>query len=690
MTLYGRSAVLNELVPELVGLRPEGHGRLRIPAGSPLLVQCTGGRCTGRTALLERLAERYAQRIPQAYADLGADDFGQPGLAPPDDEDTANASRTTDLLFYLMDRLSQQPREFRGKLAFPRLTQGLLAVTSWQAVQPAELAAARSRLAGLLRESQPDVQERRNRVAGWITQATEGLGAVPGLGPGLSELVPPLAEIVTTELLGPHANRDGLRWWSERRVCSQGDAHAQLTELAMRFRGDPDDRRLAERHLHAALLEDMADHYTRLRRANRVPRPLLLLDNVHTTLGQEVWDTLTRVWHDEAPRARPGVIATSLAAEPAVPDPESAPSTRSAAGPFWRREPPDAPVGWVLRLPLAQLSLDEVKEMFGADRPEPGAAQVIHRLSAGRAGIAHTLVQAVRGQIRRGRPLDVRSLPDLPYGTGPGPSVNERLLRVLIPAEVARARLVYYAPALDDTAAHHLSAHYPPGDPGGVPVQETLARLRDDHWGRCPWPGVDGPFVGDPTLRTLLLHDLRLRTEETPGAERWRNIHLLLRSLYAPDASGGAAAPHDVRYLHHSLAIGDAETVARALHHRLAQQDAPSWLTALNLVCAAPHPPASLAVPPAAPLPCPACTADDDPVHQAVRLLLIDLWEQSHPLAPPDPARINSVRLQLLTLAQRSAPAAQRVFFQAYERWPPLLNRWRQAPDLPTYGEART
>ncbi|MCE0444578.1 hypothetical protein LT493_01990 [Streptomyces tricolor] len=191
-------------------------------------------------------------------------------------------------------------------------------------------------------------------------------------------------------------------------------------------------------------------------------------------------------------------------------------------------------------------------------------------------------------QALRGEPLDVRSLLDVPYGAKPGPSVNERLLRILIPAEVARARLVYYAPALDDSAAHQLSAHYPPGDPGGVPVQEALVQLRDDHWGRCPWPGVDGPFVGDPTLRALLLHDLRLRAQETPSGERWRNIHLLLRSLYAPDVYGGTAAVHDVRYLHHSLAIGDADTVAQALHRRLAEQDAPSWLTALNLICAAP------------------------------------------------------------------------------------------------------
>ncbi|MBT2468375.1 hypothetical protein J7E97_10915 [Streptomyces sp. ISL-66] len=184
MTLYGRAAVLKVVVPSLVGLELEGATRLRIPGGSPLLIECGGGRRTGKTALLKELSERYAQRVPQAYADLAAEDFGQPGLVPLADGATANASRTSDLLFYLMDRLSQKPNGFGGKLSFPRLTQGLLAVTTWQAVQPAELVAARRRLAGLLRESQPDLQERNDRVAGWITQVAEGIGAAGGCRPG--------------------------------------------------------------------------------------------------------------------------------------------------------------------------------------------------------------------------------------------------------------------------------------------------------------------------------------------------------------------------------------------------------------------------------------------------------------------------------------------------------------------------
>ncbi|TDU75304.1 hypothetical protein EDD91_1980 [Streptomyces sp. KS 21] len=695
VTLYGRTALLDAVVPSLVGLQSRGAARLRIPGGSPLLIVCGGGRLTGKTALLKDLSDRYAQRLPQAYADLGAADFGRPGLASVADETTANASGTSDLLFYLMDGLSQKPNEFGGKLSFPRLTQGLLAVTSWQsvAVQPAELPAARRRLAGLLRESQPDLQERNQRVAGWIRQVTPAAAA--GLGPGVGELVAPLTDIVTTELFGPRANKHGLSWWAERRVGPQGDGHSQLTDLAMRFRGDGGDRRRAEHHLVAALLEDIADHYTWLRLKNRVPRPLLLLDNVHTPLGRAVLDTLTRVWHDEPARTRPGIVATALAEEPAVPgSADTAPSTRSAAGPFWRQDRPQTAADWVLRLPLAQLDLDEVAEMFGADRPEPGTAHVIHRLSAGRAGVAHALVQAARRRIRLHEPVEHGALLDLPIELpapedGPTLPVYERLLRLLTPDGETRERLAYYTPALDDAAAHVLNAGYAPRHPGGepvegaavVPVAGTRSLLRQECWDHRPWPGTDGPFVGHPTLRALLVHDLRTRTGRAVEAEEWTGSHERLRILYPTDA----AEPHDARYLHHSLAIGDTDLVVRALLRRLAGQDAPGWLAALNLICAAPHPPGNAAEPATDPR-----TAGGDPVRQAVELLVLNLWLQSHPLAHPDQQKINSIRLQLLTLAQNSAVGPQKVFYQAYEEWPQLLNRWLQAPDLPNYGESRT
>ncbi|MEV7546349.1 hypothetical protein [Streptomyces sp. NPDC089915] len=686
------------MVPSLVGLGSRGSKRLRVPDGTPLLLVCAGGRGSGKTALLGALSEQYAHRVPQAYADLGADRFGQPGLAAPGDgEAPRNASHTSDLLFYLMDGLSQKPGEFAGRLSFPRLVQGLLAITSWEPVRPSEMPAARHRLGELQRAGQPDQQARNERVLGWIDEVAGALPAVAGMPPGVEELVRPLLRIVATELLGARANKEGLKWWGARRVGRQGDGLAQLTELAMTFRGEAEDRGHAERHLLAALLADIADHYGWLNTVNRVPRPLLLLDNAHTPAGAAFLDELARVWHEESAgdRAlRPAVVATALSQDPPVPDPEdTAPSTRSAPGAFWRADRPDAPAGWQARLPLAPLTLDEVKEMFGADRPAPGTAQLIHRISAGRAGIVHALVQAVRLHPRLhdgAAAADPPGLLDLPAGPESATTVNERILATLVPGEVARRRLTYYSPALDDQAVHRLGAGYPPGDPGGVPVLEAAAELRDGCWGSRPWPGTGGPFVGDPVLRALLLHELTALTRRTPDAEQWKHLHLRLRSFYDPHGRGTAAERPDVRLLHHSLALGEEESVVHALHRRFAEQDAPDWLAALNLVCAAPRPPRSLPPPPEYTEECSACAPRNDPVHRAVRLLVSALWAQSPPLAAPRQDAIGTVRLQLLTLAmaQSGAPAAQKVFYRAHEEWPALLGHWRQPPHLPTYGES--
>ncbi|MET8540614.1 hypothetical protein ABZW03_08150 [Kitasatospora sp. NPDC004799] len=682
------------VVPSLVGLElagPEpGNGtRLRIPDGTPLLIECAGGRLTGRTTLLKTLEKRYAEHLPQAYADLGRPDFGRPGLALPAENEAprlSNASHASDLLFHLRYELSRRANRFGGSLSFPRLTQGLLAVTSWQTVGLGELEAAGRRLESLLRESQPDAQARRDRVAKWVRQVAPNLGTAAGLGPGVNEVVASLADIVATELLGARANKHGLRWWAERRVSAQGEANVQLSELARGFRGNPHDRERAERHLMAALLADIDDHYTRLRLLNRLPRPLLLLDNAHTPLGRPVLDTLTRVWHEEAARTRPGVVVTVLAPEPATPDPEdTAATTRNATGPFWRTDRPQTAAGWTLRLPLAQLTLDEVTWMFGTDHPGPDTAQLIHRLSAGRAGIAHALVQAGRRAVRLGHSPDPRTLLDLPADDEPDTRVHERLLRLLVPDATALARLAHFAPALDEDAAHALDAHHPPGDHGALRVQTTRQLLERDRWGARPWPGTGAPFVGDPTLRALLGHHLVTLLEATPGADRWHDIHEALCDHYAPPD----AAPPDERFLHHSLAVLDTGTVARALHRRLADRDTAGWLTALNLVCAAPRPPRNLAAVAAPPEDCPACGATDIPVHQAVELLVDALWRQSHPLAPPDEQLIGSVQLQLLTLAQLAGAAHQAVFFRAYETWPQLLRRWVQAPHLPIRGDSR-
>ncbi|MGY0459074.1 hypothetical protein ACW14Y_02290 [Kitasatospora sp. cg17-2] len=677
------------VVPSLVGLELTGRApgvrtrRLPVPKGTPPVVECSGGRLSGRTALLAGLDARYAAHLRRASADLGRADLGRAGPArAADDEDPTrrNASHASDLLFHLRQELSRRPGDFGGTLAFPRLTQGLLAVTSWQAVGAGEAEAAVGRLESLLEETVPAGPARRARVAQWMQQAGAVPAAAAGPGGEGNPLVAALVDLVTPELLGPSAHRHGLRWWALRQVAGPGTDHVQLSELARRFRGDPDDREVAERHLMAAFLADIDSHYTWSRRMNRLPRPLLLLDNAHTPLGRPVVRTLLQVWHEEPPGTRPGVITTVLAGEPSGPDADdTAPSTRRAGSPFWRQDRPGTAAGWTVRLPLAGLGLEEVTLMFGTEHPPSGTARIVHRLSAGRAGIAHALVEAARRAIRQGDSAEPRWLLDLPAHDAPARTVHEQLLRVLVPGERDRERLTFYSPALDDGAADLLGAYYPRTGRSLLDVQEARRLLERNHWAATAHQAVDAPFVQDRTLRALLSHRLAAQVAGEPGMQTWRHLHGTVRTRYAPNGTG---LPDQALY--HALAVHDTGVVVRSLHQRLAERSAADWLASVNLICSAPHPPEPVPTAAATNEQCQACQHGDLAVHQAIDLLVRNLWVQSHPLSVPAGERIDSIRLQLLTLAQHTGAADQAVFFQAHETWPGRLRRWYQAPDLPT------
>lgn len=681
--------MFEDIVPSLVGLEPGRGGWQRVPAGTPLLVECAGGRLTGKTALLRELETRYAELLPQAYLDLDKKDFGQPGLPPPPDEVVPNASRISDLLFLLLYELRQKPKKFGSGLTFPRLTQGLLAVTNWQAAGPAGLEASMRNLMELLKTSQPDVDARRAKVLRGVERLAPAAGE---LAPAAGALVSELITLVATEVLGPRANREGLQWWKERGVRLQGDEYAQLTTLAMRFRVDTnrpdntDGRRFAEQHLVAAFLEDIADHYTWFRRKNLVPRPLLLLDNAHCELGVRFLDMLTTAWSGTTPRTRPGVVTTALVPEPAFPTPGgTAPSTRIVSGPFWHQDRAGAPTDWVLGVSMAQLKREEVWELPGAEGLPDDVSRVIHRFGAGRVGIALALVRAARHRLDTRGSVSCEQLLDLDAADGTGLPVYERLLRALVSEEESdRALLAHFSPALDADAADALQATAPAGpsrDSGFTSVGELLAHAGPAEGAR---PADGSPFVADRPLRTLLLHDLRVRASATAGATKWLAPHGEARAPYAPGPHGQV----DDRALHHALASGESATVVGILHGRLADGDASAWLASLNLICAAPQPPANLPAPAA--MGCLACNNGDTRTHRAVERLVEGLWAQSQPLAPPDPATVAEIGRQLGILAEIPDRTARRIFGEAQTRWPHLLlHDWIQAPYLPTWGEPR-
>ncbi|MGW0806626.1 hypothetical protein [Nonomuraea sp. NPDC002799] len=672
-TIHGRDGLIDELVPGLVGVRFDGRRTPFIYFRRAPYIEIAGERGAGKTAVLKHLSAHYGQRLPLVYADLNEPDFGTPGLGSYTLERVPNASPVTDLLYLLGHELGVKVNGFSKPMEFPRLMHGLLAVTAWQTTSPAELAAAKARVqeAVRLRKKEPEFA---GKLVAKVAGAVVGGVGVPA---PLDAVVKALVEIVGEALFARGARRDALDWWLGRAVRSGGDGLDQLCSLAMNFRARGSHRAGAEAHLAAALLEDTAAYYGWWRDQNRAPRPLMLLDNAHTALGKTFLDLLLHAQNAAAQQDRPArivVLAASLRAAGGHPD------IGSAAPPLTWREPPNpAPASWSFRLNLEALTFDDIQAMLREAKRDDGPAKLIQRISGGNARIADALVRAAthasaahasapRNGLKPDELLDVRVEGDR------SPTTGTRLLEHLLPDSRALRRLTLYAPALDELAAEHLSSRFPREDPGGLPLQEAKEYLRDNFWSQPCWPGLEGPFVRHRALRTLLIH--KLRTDEAT----WTAVHDELRSFYAP--AGFDTSPNKVECLHHTLALGRLATVVRALHRLFDQMDAGSWLQAVNLICAAPHPPAEVTGRSEPDEPCLGCPATGEDVHHAIEVLVRELWRQSAPLAEPDEERIRRVELQLLFLALNRKGRAQSIFNDAHRTWPERLRDWDQAPDL--------
>ncbi|MDQ1012560.1 hypothetical protein QFZ82_007045 [Streptomyces sp. V4I23] len=120
------------------------------------------------------------------------------------------------------------------------------------------------------------------------------------------------------------------------------------------------------------------------------------------------------------------------------------------------------------------------------------------------------------------------------------------------------------------------------------------------------------------------------------------------------------------------------------LHHRFTVTPPAEWLTALNLICAAPHPREGYEPPAGSPaLSCTACGSDvPGPHHEAVASLVPLLWRLSDPLTlAPREDELTTVRIALETLYGNKAAHAP--YREASAAWPARLRAGTQAPDLP-------
>jgi len=695
--LHGYEQLVDTFVPTAVGLGPRGTATTPGHPGGAPVVTVHGGRGTGKTALCERLHDTYVGRLHVAKWPLPG---AQPvGMAPPPDQASPLTSRPLAALGWLVRELNVDvPRS--GRIEFPRFTYGLMAATTlYEPLDTqdtdgpalADLQRLEHRLRALEEALPTGERPLWDTLAAWVSAAIPLVTAfAPGLGP-VEEL---LQRIIRQagERGGPRLDQGALKWWDEELRGLPGSGIRKLLDwvfLSLRHQVAARARQSLEEHLAAAFLADIdADHRRRHWRIR--PLPLILLDNTHTPTGRRLLDLLLTAYANAAGPdnargaevTRPVIVVTRLGARPrpATPahqHPLSVPQFDTLA---WQSPRSHAPEAWQVWLEAPALRADSIATALGTPCPR-GLPNLVEQISAGRAGCARPLIEAARQNLRGGRrsPLSqagprelgtaLLSLPTA--GTEPGgqggqaDTVTDALLRYLVPDRDLIAPLLPWAVALRPQDV-------PTADPEYHRVRDLL---KADHWYHADWPAGTTPAIPDRTLRELLLHHLRT----TPA--RWTALHTAARERHT-----SGSAPH----LHHTLALGRREEAVAGLHTLFASTGPRGWLTAVQIVCAAPHPPdGHSARHPEPAAPCPACPGPrPDDRHRAIGRLLDLLWGVStlSSLYTDDPESPDN-RLRLLLSGFDVAYEDQDLATaDAARRWPVLLAQGRRVPELPIAG----
>lgn len=325
--LHGRGALFDAdppgLAPRLVGLCPFQHRPSPLEHAKELpFVVFAGGRGLGKSAVLEELRDAYEGHTPVALIDCEDERFayghgefayrngrfahGDGEFAGPSVRRPREAwSPVSQAVLTIAEQLAE-PAGGAGRIAFPRLAAGLLAVAAggWggrdlpRIRQEAERIlllndtgswAAGSWAAGF-------AGRWVGRVSAKLAAALSGNGPASGRGPtsGTGPVVEPVVE-ATLEAFseGVSAAHRRLRkaaTWYRDYPNAGGNPKLGLLLLSGHFRPGGAPRIHAERHLVRALLADLDDAYTgalpgALQRTQRLGRPVVLVDNAQTAPG---------------------------------------------------------------------------------------------------------------------------------------------------------------------------------------------------------------------------------------------------------------------------------------------------------------------------------------------------------------------------------------------------------------------
>lgn len=522
----------------------------------PVLV-FVGPRGSGKTALLAEIGRLADQRVPFARLDCAAH------------EDKSVRDLLTQLAFELNRRAGTY-----GTLAFPRFVIGRL-------VLELDLDATQASRARTQVERTLEEHRKVDRLRSILGEAT----------PELLKSIPTVGQLPAVTAVGRHlpgAALDALvKWQPGRRVVlgraqdwygrqDRGlhrnplDVLVDLNRAAHSMHGNADE---VDELLWAAFLADLREGFNSKHSDRRTLNCAVLLDNVDSELGEQFLARLVEARRQHAAHTAhapdPLTVVVAARGELGTGPPVSLKGASYAD--YESKVDERAADDWY-RVGLDNLTEEHVGNMLaGLDAHVANprhVSRVVHRFTGGHPGSTRLLLDAVGATPGEGADLP-RLLDARPGGHAP---VQERIADVLLAdfPDYARADLTTSAAAHDIDQALLMAAQSP-----------FFAERRT---GRSPvfsaalWRGSDGKM--QPVLRRLLLRKLAVRDDDETAS--WYHVHGWLRHKSAASKDEGGE-------LHHALALGEVEEVARRMSELLAVRDIHDWLELLWSVTGAPN-----------------------------------------------------------------------------------------------------
>lgn len=283
--LHGRGALFDTdppgLVARLVGLCPFQHGPTPLEyAKEPPFVVFTGGPGLGKSAVLGELRAAYQGHTPLALIDCEDELFARPPARRPIEA----WSPVSQAVLTIAEQLAE-PVAGAGRIAFPRLTAGLLAVAAsgWRDRDLPRIRQEAERIL-LLNDTGSWVAGFTGRWVGRVS--TRLVDALSGTGLVVEPIIEATLEVFSEGVTPTHRRLRKAATWYRDCPSAGGNPKLGLILLSGHFRAGGDSRTHAERYLVRALLADLDDAYTgAVQRTHRPGRPVVLVDNVQATAG---------------------------------------------------------------------------------------------------------------------------------------------------------------------------------------------------------------------------------------------------------------------------------------------------------------------------------------------------------------------------------------------------------------------